>query len=88
MYGTNWVKSADPPSNRTDVAQLGSMQLIYFFASPLSMYEQDGDSVAAESRWSCIPALGPAGSSCTIVYSFGEAFAIEELNIGKRSPLA
>ena len=44
---------------------------------------QDGNITTQESRWSCSPALGDAGSTCSITYSLTDALYIEELKIGE-----
>lgn len=42
---------------------------------------RDGDLTDLRSRWSCRPALGPTGSTCSITYTLGESLAIEALKI-------
>lgn len=39
--------------------------------------------MTSDSRWSCQPVLGPAGSTCSITYSFADPQAIQTLNIGE-----
>ena len=36
-----------------------------------------------DSRWSCKPALGSAGSTCSITYGLFDPLSIEEINIGE-----
>ncbi|CAM9695160.1 unnamed protein product [Ectocarpus sp. 6 AP-2014] len=42
---------------------------------------QDGDVTSLESRWSCQPALGDAGSECRITYGLGIQYQLSALNI-------
>lgn len=35
-----------------------------------------------DNRWSCKPALGPSGSSCSITYSLEDSLDIVGLNVG------
>ncbi|CAN0398972.1 unnamed protein product, partial [Ectocarpus fasciculatus] len=42
---------------------------------------QDGDATSLESRWSCKPALGDAGSVCRITYGLGIQYQLTGLNI-------
>lgn len=44
---------------------------------------QDGDLETLESRWSCKPELGDAGSTCSIAYRTTDPLYIDELNIGE-----
>ncbi|CAN0441059.1 unnamed protein product, partial [Ectocarpus sp. 12 AP-2014] len=42
---------------------------------------RDGDATSLESRWSCQPALGDAGSECRITYGLGIQYQLSALNI-------
>ncbi|CAM9160508.1 unnamed protein product [Ectocarpus sp. 4 AP-2014] len=42
---------------------------------------RDGDATSLESRWSCKPALGDAGSVCRITYGLGIQYQLTGLNI-------
>ncbi|CAM9918634.1 unnamed protein product, partial [Ectocarpus sp. 8 AP-2014] len=42
---------------------------------------RDGDATSLESRWSCKPALGDAGSVCGITYGLGIQYQLTGLNI-------
>ncbi|CAM9160433.1 unnamed protein product [Ectocarpus sp. 4 AP-2014] len=42
---------------------------------------RDGDATSLESRWSCQPALGDAGSVCRITYGLGIQYQLTGLNI-------
>lgn len=47
--------------------------------------QQDGDATSLESRWSCKPALGAAGSLCSITYSLADTLTLDALNIGEKN---
>eukprot|EP00903_Cladosiphon_okamuranus_P020463 g18782.t1 len=42
---------------------------------------RDGDATTLESRWSCKPALGAAGSTCLIKYALSDELTLNALNI-------
>lgn len=49
--------------------------------TPTTAWMQQDDN--AESRWSCKASLNPAGSGCSITYTFGQAQDLSSLEIGE-----